>query len=219
MVSFRSGQEVQKISSNKQTLLGVPMKRYLSALVFLFSAQAFAQGLVLGQPQYGGTGCPAGSASVALSPDQSALSILFDQYVVEAGGTKAFDRKNCNIAIPVKVPGGYSVSVIAIDYRGFTILPRQGRAQLSVDYFLAGDPRGFRTSKSFFGPVTTDYVKSDSLGVEAVVWSGCGADTILRANTSMLVQTNAAREQAMATVDSADVQSGLIYHLQWRRCN
>lgn len=195
------------------------MKRYLSVIAFLFSAQAFAQGIVLGQPQYGGTGCPAGSASVALSPDQTAISLLFDQYVVEAGGAKAFDRKNCNIAVPVHVPQGYSVSVFAIDYRGFTVLPYGGRASLSVDYFLAGQGRGYRTSKSFWGPVATDYLKSDNLELEAVVWSACGADTILRANTSMLVQSNARREQAMATVDSADIQAGLIYHIQWRRCN
>jgi hypothetical protein len=55
--------------------------------------------------------------------------------------------------------------------------------------------------------------------MEAIVWSGCGANTILRANTTMLVQSNSRRQQAMATVDSADVQAGLIYHLQWRRCH
>jgi hypothetical protein len=186
--------------------------------VFLFSGHAFAQGLILGQPQYGGTGCPAGSASVALSPDQSALSILFDQYVVEAGGSRPIDRKNCNIAIPVKVPGGYSLSVFAIDYRGFTALPRNGRAQLNVEYFLAGGGRGVRTSKTFRGPIVSDYLKSDNLGLEAIVWTPCGADTVLRANTTMMAQSNSAREQALATVDSADVQAGLIYHFQWKRC-
>lgn len=196
------------------------MNKILVLLTVLLSASfAEAQGLQLGEPQYGGTGCPFGTASVAVSPDQSAISILFDQYVVEAGGAKAFDRKNCNIAIPVHVPQGYSVSVFAIDYRGFTGLPSGGRAQLNVDYFLAGNGRGVHTSKSFYGPVSTDYLKSDSLGMQAIVWSACGADTILRANTTMLVQSNGRREMAMATVDSADIQAGLIYHIQWRRCN
>jgi hypothetical protein len=185
----------------------------------LFSVGAHAQGLQLGTPSYGGTGCPAGTASVSVSPDNLSLSILFDQYVVEAGGSKSFDRKNCNIAIPVKVPQGYSVSVFAIDYRGFIGLPAGGRAQLAVNYFLAGDGAGIRTQKTFTGPVSSDYVKSDSLGLQAIVWSGCGASTNLRANTTMLVQSNSRRQQAMATVDSADVQAGLIYHLQWRRCN
>jgi hypothetical protein len=54
--------------------------------------------------------------------------------------------------------------------------------------------------------------------MESVVWTACGANTILRANTSMLAQTNGRREQALATVDSADINAGLVYHLQWKRC-
>lgn len=185
----------------------------------LLSGIAHANRLELGEPAYGGTGCPAGTASVALSPDNLSLSILFDQYVVEAGADKAFDRKNCNIAIPVKVPQGYSVSVFAIDYRGFIGIPSGGRAQLAVNYFLAGDGAGIRTQKTFTGPFSSDYIKSDSLGLQAIVWSACGASTNLRANTTLLVQSNSRRQQAMATVDSADVQAGLVYHLQWRRCN
>ncbi len=202
------------------------MRRILGVLAFLSltSQASYGAGLVLGEPQYGGTGCPMGTAAVALSPDQQALSILFDQYVVEAGGSKAFDRKNCNIAIPVHVPQGFSVSVIAIDYRGFTGLPAGGRAQLAVNYFLtsSGNPNpgpGLRTQKTFYGPMTSDYIKSDSLGLQAIVWSGCGADAILRANTTLLVNSNSRRDQAMATVDSADVSSGIIYHLQWRSCH
>lgn len=193
----------------------------LMAVLCLFSGIASASGndLQLGQPGYGGTGCPGGSASVSLSPDQQSISFLFDQYVVEAGGTKSFDRKNCNIAIPVKVPNGYSISVFAIDYRGFYGLPSGGSAQLNVEYFLAGGGRGVRTTKSFRGPANSDYETTDTLGLEAVVWSACGADTILRANTTMLVRTNSRRDQAMATVDSADINAGLVYHLQWRRCN
>jgi hypothetical protein len=192
-----------------------------AAFCLLTSVAASASGndIQLGQPGYGGTGCPAGSASVSLSPDNKSISFLFDQYVVEAGGDKSFDRKNCNIAIPVRVPNGYSVSVFAIDYRGFTGLPSGAQAQLSVDYFLAGGGRGVKSIKTFRGPTTADYMTTDTLGLQAIVWSGCGADTILRANTTMLVRSNSRRQQAMATVDSADVNAGLIYHLAWRRCN
>lgn len=190
----------------------------LGLLVLCAGINASAADIKLGQPEYGGTGCPGGSASVSVSPDSKSISVLFDQYVVEAGGAKSFDRKNCNISIPVKVPNGYSVAVFAIDYRGFAGLPSGARATLSVDYFLAGLGRGVRTSKTFTGPAATDYLKTDSLGMEAIVWSACSANTILRANTTMLVQSNSRREQAMATVDSADVNAGLVYHLQFRPC-
>ena len=197
------------------------MQTLIRSLVFMFTTvavqSALADGIRLGQPAYGGTGCPAGSASVTLSPNNSALSILFDQYVVDTAG-RGFDRKNCNIAVPVHVPQGFSVAVMAIDYRGFLQLPEGARANLSVNYFLAGQGRGVTSSKPFFGPSSEDYLTSDRLGLESIVWSGCGADTILRANTSLLVMSNPNHEEAMATVDSADIRSGLIYHLQWKTC-
>ena len=197
------------------------MKQLFLLLALVSAAMhARAEGLKLGEPQYAGTGCPAGSASVALSPEESTLSVLFDQYVVEAGGNgKQFDRKNCNLAIPIKIPQGYSYSIIAVDYRGFVSVPRGGRAQLSVNYFLSNAPGTVRTTKSFQGPLQSDYVKNDRLGLEAIVWSPCGADTILRTNTAMLVQSNGMMDDAMATVDSIDVGTGIEYHLQWRRCN
>jgi hypothetical protein len=182
------------------------------------SPAAFADGIKLGDPAYGGTGCPAGSASVSLSPDSSAISILFDQYVAQAGGATAFDRKNCNIAIPVHVPQGLSVAIMAIDYRGFVQLPAGARANLQVNYFLAGQGRGVTSNKSFYGASSQNYLTTDRLGFQSIVWTACGADTILRANTSMLVNSNSQREQAMATVDSADIDSGLIYHIQWKTC-
>ncbi len=198
------------------------MKKLLMVFVCMFawqSAQA-ADEIRLGYPGYGGNGCPAGSASVTMSPDQTQLSILFDQYMVEAGGStgKTLDRKSCNIAIPVTVPQGWSISLFQVDYRGFNSLPAGARSQMNAEYFFAGS-RGLRYTSTFRGPQAQDYMVSDAMLAEAVVWSACGAQTNLRVNTSILVQTNARREQALATVDSADVQAGLIYHVKWRRCN
>ncbi len=184
----------------------------------IFSPSANAQSVIqLGQPGYGGTGCPANSASVSLSPDQTSLSILFDQYVVEAGNGRTMDRKSCNIAIPVRVPQGYSISVFQVDYRGFNALPAGARANFNVEYFFAGS-RGVRQAKSFYGPTSNLYELTDHLTAEAVVWSACGADTNLRVNTSMMVQTNRRGDQAMSTVDSADVTAGIVYHVAWKRC-
>ncbi|NDG85880.1 MAG: DUF4360 domain-containing protein, partial [Proteobacteria bacterium] len=78
------------------------------------SAQIPVDQIRLGTPTYQGTGCPLGTVSAQLSPDARSLSILFGQFQAEAGGMtgKTVDRKACNVAIPVNVPGGYSVSVI-----------------------------------------------------------------------------------------------------------
>lgn len=195
------------------------MKTVLAAAaIILTSTVAHADDISLGVPGFGGSGCPAGSVSATLSPDQKALSLLFDEYQVAAGGTtgKSFDRKSCNVAIPVHVPNGLSVSVLAVDYRGFNHLPSGGASQFNVEYFFAGG-QGPAFRKSFYGPLDSDYTISNQIVAQSMVWSGCGDDVNLRTNSSMRVRTSNNAE-AMATVDSEDVNAAIVYHLQWRTC-
>lgn len=194
-------------------------KSILLFATLLFSAPTFAADISLGYPGYGGTGCPSGSVSATLSPDASSLSLLFDQYQVAVGGEthKSFDRKSCNIAIPVHVPQGMSVSVLKIDFRGFNYLPQSGSSQFNVEYFFAGT-KGPSFQRKFRGPLDEDYLINNELTVQAMVWSACGADVNLRTNSSLRVRTVSNRE-AMASIDSEDVSAGIIYQLQWRRCN
>ncbi len=188
----------------------------LSALALAGSASA--EGITLGVPGFGGTGCPAGTVSTTLSPDAKSLSLIFDQFTVAAGGTTgtSFDRKSCNVAIPVHVPNGFSVSVLAVDYRGYNHLPVQGSSQFNVEYFFAGT-RGPSFRRSFSGPLDSDYTINNKLLATAEVWSACGADVILRTNASMRLSTVNNRE-ASATVDTEDVNAAIVYHLEYRSC-
>jgi hypothetical protein len=190
----------------------------LSAL--MLSTPVFAVGdIALGEPGYGGTGCPDGTVSVTLSPDQKSLSLLFDEYQMAVGGEtgKSFDRKSCNIAIPVHVPQGLSVSILKIDFRGFNHLPQSATSQFNVEYFFAGT-RGPAFQRKFSGPLDEDYLINNELSAKAVVWSSCGADVNLRTNSSMRVKTVSNRE-AMASIDSEDVNAAIVYQLQWRSCS
>ena len=69
------------------------------------AVSAEAGGITVGQPAYGGNGCPAGSASVTVLPDGSTMSVLFDSFAAEAGNTtgRRVDRKSCNLRVPVRV--------------------------------------------------------------------------------------------------------------------
>ena len=196
------------------------MKKLTILVVALIAvSQVHASGISLGYPSYGGNGCPAGSASISLSPDSQTLSILFDEFIAEAGPNgRSLDRKSCNIAIPVHVPQGLSVSIFQTDYRGYVNVPVGGDARLNVEYFFAGQ-RGPIFSKVFNGNYSSNYLfRNDVVGVSQV-WSACGEDVILRTNSNMTVKTNRQYHDAIATVDSVDVNSGLIYHLRWRSCN
>lgn len=194
-------------------------KIMLLFFAILFAVPAFADDISLGEPGYGGTGCPGGTVSATLSPDAKSLSLLFDQYQLAVGGTtgKSFDRKSCNIAIPVHVPQGMSVSVLEIDFRGFNHLSYAATSQFNVEYFFAGS-RGPSYQRIFHGPLDEDYLINNQLTVEAIVWSACGADVNLRTNSSMRVRT-VSNKEAIASIDSEDVNAGIIYQLQWRRCS
>jgi hypothetical protein len=195
------------------------MKKIILGVFLSLNVAAFADEIHLNQPIYGGNGCPQGTASAVLSPDKTSLSILFDQYAAEAGRSagKSLDRKTCNIAIPVHVPNGMSVSLFQIDYRGFASVPQGGSCKLNVDYFFAGQS-GPTYQKTFTGPMSNEYTARNTLAVGAVTWSPCGQDVNLRVNTSMTAQSNRYMEDTLGTVDSADIQAGLVYHLRFRSC-
>lgn len=133
-------------------------------LIMLSASVASAQNLTLGTPTFGGNGCASGTARATLSPDGQQISILFDNYIATAGGYTQLemDRKNCDIAIPVRVPQGYSVAVFAIDYRGFAVIPEGGRVRFSADYFFAGRSSR-RYSKEYQGPFNDNYTFRNEL--------------------------------------------------------
>jgi hypothetical protein len=189
----------------------------LSALAAALPAAA-NDDIALGNPGYGGSGCPNGSVSATLSPDAKTLSLIFDQYEVSAGGStgRSYDRKACNVAIPVFVPAGYSIAVLSVDYRGYNHLPYRATSQFNVEYFFAGS-RGPSFRRSFWGSLDSDYFINNQLVAENLVWSPCGADVNLRTNSSMRVATYNNAE-ASSTVDSQDVNAAIVYHLKMRRC-
>ncbi len=198
------------------------MKKILAIAALLiagsFASVSYADDIALGLPGYGGTGCPDGTASGTLSPDAKSLSILFDEYYVEVGGAtnKSLDRKSCNIAIPVHVPQGLSVSILTIDYRGYNSLPAGANSTFSVEYFFAGK-KGPTFVKTFNGAQDKDYLITNKLQASALVWSACGADVNLRTNSSIRARTTQNKE-ALVTVDSEDINAAIEYHFQWKKC-
>ena len=169
---------------------------------------------------YAGNGCPAGSAEVILANDKKSASVIFDDYIVEAGGhgQRTFQRKKCDIAFGLKVPNGFSVALIDADYRGFVDLPRRAKATFTRDYFFAGT-RGPRLKKSWKGETSDDFFVKDRMGVMSRVYSACGADVILRSKTATTIRTSRGNE-AMIAVDSADLTSKTIfrYNFSWKKC-
>lgn len=203
------------------------MRKIILLLVTCLSHYAFAQRLDptaerevrLGNPQFIGNGCGRGTATASISDDRQTLSVLFDNYIVEVGGNlrRRVERKACNILVPVHVPRGYSVAVFKVDYRGFNSLPQGATAQFNMDYFFGGR-LGPRNVQTFRGPLEDDFVTNNDVSAANMEWSPCGMPMQFRAHSALIVTTNRESEQAISTIDSADLTAGVQFKLQWRRC-
>src|SRR3954470_23164074 len=68
-----------------------------------------------------GSGCPAGTAAVAVSPDNTAFTVTYSNYLAQVGkGAKPTDfRKNCQLNLVTHVPQGFSYAIASVDYRGY----------------------------------------------------------------------------------------------------
>lgn len=197
------------------------MKALLTVAVLALGLAAEAQ-ISLGLPVYGGTGCPAGSASVSITEDMQTLSVLFDSFVAQAPNATGaiFDRKSCNLRIPVRVGPGYQVALIAFDYSGFAAIPSGGRGTFEARYAYVGQVRPAVFKKNFASGIIDNYSLKNELISTSVDWTPCstGRDLMMTVDANILAQTNAARQASNVSIDSVDVSAGMLYAIQLRRC-
>ena len=110
------------------------MKSVFLALVFS-SLCAFGQTYQMGTPRYAGPGCPAGTASFALTEDGQSISILFDQFIGQITPGMRGLTMSCQVVVPVNVTPGYSLDTTLIYYSGFIDLPQNAALKLTTSGF------------------------------------------------------------------------------------
>lgn len=188
----------------------------LLALTAISSPALAAPALKLGKPAYGGPGCPAGTASASVTGGGTQLTVKFSQYQVAAGGSsgKSFDRKACSLSIPVTVPAGYSVAVVAVDFAGYTNLSSGTSATFKLEEFLPGG-QGPVFSSDIKGPKKGKFTASSVAA--ATIWSACGTSVTMRTNTSLIVKASGGKS-ASASIRSQDVSTAIIYRLKYKAC-
>lgn len=198
------------------------------AFVLALGLMAFASSAFADQPPYArirsltyaGSGCPAGSVAGRIESRLDSFTLLFDQYLAEVGpGVPIMQkRKNCQINLDIDHPAGWSYAVLTIDYRGYVALERGVRAQQSAKYYFQGAGSTATLTTTMTGPLDRDYQIRDTLGLNAVVWSPCGARRALNINSQVLLDNAAAPgRHGLITTESIGPFSAR-YGLQWTRC-
>ncbi|MEZ0091939.1 DUF4360 domain-containing protein [Streptacidiphilus sp. EB129] len=170
-----------------------------------------------------GSGCPAGTASVAISPDNTAFTVTYSNYLAQvgAGASPTDGRKNCQLTAQINAPQGFTYAIAEADYRGYASLANGATGEERANYYFQGQTQTASASHDFPGPMDDDWQATDQTGVAALVFAPCGEIRDLNINTQLLVHagtSDPATTNSYMTMDSTDGSVTTIYHLSWRTC-
>ena len=169
-----------------------------------------------------GSGCPAGTAKVTVSPDNTAFHVTYSRYRAEAG--PAADptdfRKNCQLNLQIHVPQGFTYAIARADYHGFIHLERGATALQRANYYFQGSSETAHVDHPFAGPLHRSWHATDITDVAALVFAPCGVFRNLNVNTELRVNAGSAdpRSSNFMTMDSTHGSVRTTYHFHWRRC-
>ncbi|MEV6680118.1 DUF4360 domain-containing protein [Streptomyces erythrochromogenes] len=169
-----------------------------------------------------GSGCRPGSAAVAVSPDNSAFTVTYSEYVAQAGGgaPAVEGRKNCLLSLVVHVPQGYTYAIAKVDYRGFgSLQPGAIGTQKASYYFQGMSQTAYRTHR-FDGALDDNWQATDTTGIEALAWSPCGEQRNFNINTELRAEvgTSDPSKTSFMALDSTDGSINSVYHFSWKQC-
>jgi hypothetical protein len=169
-----------------------------------------------------GSGCAAGTAAVALSPDDTAFTVTYSSYLAQAGGgvSPVDFRKNCQLVVNVHVPQGFTYAIAEADYRGFASLADGASAVERANYYFQGDPQTAYVTHNFSGPLGDDWEQVDSTPVASLVFAPCGVERDFDINTELRVNagTQNPSTTSFITMDSTDGSITTTYHFAWKTC-
>ena len=138
----------------------------LTGIIALFSGLAAATPIIV-QPledgpsgtevqimglAFAGSGCPADTVSGQLSSDLTTLTLLYAEFVAQAGAniSPSNYRKNCQLNVKIKYPSGWQFSVFKADYRGYAQIPEGDKGTCKATYYFSGDSRQVGSPFFFF---------------------------------------------------------------------
>ncbi|MFD5101918.1 DUF4360 domain-containing protein [Streptomyces albidochromogenes] len=170
-----------------------------------------------------GSGCRQGTAAIAVSPDNTAFTVTYSDYLAQVGlGAKPTDfRKNCQLNLIVHVPHGFTYAVASADYRGYARLQPGATAVQKASYYFQGSPDTASRSHPYAGPYDNNWQATDETDWGQLVWAPCGVKRNFNINTELRVNAGTSdptRTNSFIAMDSTDGDIKTIYRLAWKEC-
>jgi hypothetical protein len=167
-----------------------------------------------------GSGCAPGTADVAVSPDNTAFTVIYSTYLAQAGPGVPLteNRKNCQLNVLVHVPQGFTFAIAKVDYRGYGFLQQGSSALQRANYYFQGMTQGTFATHPIASPLDDNWIATDDVPIAAQVFRPCGELRNLNINTELRVSRGTSTDVSYLTMDSTDGSIETVYHFSWRRC-
>ncbi|GGN96695.1 hypothetical protein GCM10010112_88180 [Actinoplanes lobatus] len=170
-----------------------------------------------------GSGCPSGTAQIQVSPDYTAFTVTYSTYTALVGPTATpLDfRKNCQLVLNIKVPGGFTFAIASADYRGYASLRAGAYGQQAANYYFQGQSRTARSEHNFKGPMEDSWQNTDKVAITALNYLPCGERKYLNINTELRVNrgsSNSRKDTSFLSMDSTDAAINTLYRVVWKKC-
>jgi hypothetical protein len=168
-----------------------------------------------------GSGCRPETVTVAMSGDNTAFTVTYNAYTVQAGpGTKNKDqRKTCSVTVRLDVPPQVTYAVTSVDHRGYAELYPGATAELASRYHFQGSGAPQHTRHGFAGELLDNWQLTDMVPAGAAVFGACGKDRKLDIDTELTVRSTAGDPlTSYITMDSTDSAVTATYRIAYRAC-
>jgi hypothetical protein len=170
-----------------------------------------------------GSGCPAGTAAVAVAPDNTAFTVTYSEFLAQVGvGAKPTDmRKNCQLNLRVNVPQGFTYGIASADYRGFAHLEGGATGTERANYYFQGMSPTAYVSHTYNGPFSDDWQATDHTDLAAIVYQPCGEVRHFNINTELRVNAGTSDPKtttSFMSMDSTDGNIDTTYRFSWKPC-
>lgn len=159
--------------------------RLFSIIFTVLTISITSMALELGEVSIGGTGCFGTSRLIKLNGTEGSYVAPL-RVRLNKTSTAAFERKSCQIRIPVKLNANEKLQISDVSQSVRMLLNKNVAAQTSLEVSVVGqrvEALKSVATASDRNQTITDVVKNQGLVVE----SACGKDTIITGNLNALV--------------------------------
>lgn len=181
--------------------------------------------LVINVASAHGSGCPDGHADVQVVPDSTTtFTVGYSQYNTASVGPDSMPldfRKNCQLALDIEMPRGFTFAVAGAEYRGYASLKPGAYGEHAAGYYFAGHAQTGRNRHDLKGPLEGSWGYTDTLGSAALSYLPCGEQRPLNITTELRVNAGSSDPQehtSFLSMDSSGPSINATYRIKWKSC-